>query len=55
MKSINFEDIRTIKGISIYQVLKSLANEQNYTDEDFEFDIPKKKTNHTRYYRKNCK
>lgn len=42
MKKLNLDDIRFINGISIRNVLKDLVNESNYSDEDYDFEIPKK-------------
>lgn len=49
MKAINLETIRIKNGISIYEILKSIINESNFTDEDLEYEIPIKKTNHFFY------
>lgn len=43
MKAINLDDIRRKNGISIYELLKSLINENNFSDEDFEYEIPDKR------------
>lgn len=43
MKAINLENMRTNNGISVYEIVKSLANEDNFTDEDWEYEIPARK------------
>lgn len=45
MQAINLDTVRTNNGISIYEVLKSIINESNFTDEDLEYEIPIKKKN----------
>lgn len=43
MKATNPETIRTKNGVSIHKIVKSLINENNFTDEDWEYEIPIKK------------
>ena len=43
MKAINLDEIRIKNGLSIYELIKSLINESNFSDEDFEYEIPTKK------------
>lgn len=43
MQAINLDTIRTNNGFSIYEVLKSIINESNFTDEDVEYEIPARK------------
>lgn len=43
MRAINLDDIRIKDGVSIYDLLKSLINESNFSDEDFEYEIPEKR------------
>lgn len=45
MKAINLDTIRTKNGVSIHKIVKSLINENNFTDEDLEYEIPIKKKN----------
>lgn len=52
MKATNLETIRIKNGISICEILKSIVNENNFTDEDIECEIPtdKKQTFFQRRY-----
>ncbi len=51
MKAINNLEILQKKknGICLYQIFKSLVNENNYTDEDFEYEIPYKRKSFAKY------
>lgn len=52
MKKVDLElDFRRKNGISIYTILKSIMNENNFSDEDFEFRFPEKKKNFSSYYK----
>lgn len=43
MQAINLDTVRITNGISIYEILKSIVNESNFTDEDLEYEIPTRK------------
>jgi len=50
MKAVNLETIRSKNGTSTYEIVKSLINESNFTDEDFEYEIPIKKKKRAFFY-----